>query len=123
MTEGAGGEKPVLDLSPLIQIFGSLGADCVEMLTMYVSSTAPLLQEVSRALAAGDLAAARQAANSAKGASNVTGAYRLGALCSRVDEALRQGDDTSARDHARDLPAAFEDVKAAVEREIAANEV
>jgi HPt (histidine-containing phosphotransfer) domain-containing protein len=112
-------DKPVLDLSALLQIFGGVGPDCIEMLEVFLSSTEPLLDEVKRALADGDLTAARHAAHSAKGACNFTGAYRLGAICAGVDEALRRGDETAARQRAEALPAAFDDVRAAIQHEIA----
>jgi HPt (histidine-containing phosphotransfer) domain-containing protein len=69
---------------------------------------------VGEGLAAEDWPAAREAAHSAKGASNLTGAYQLGSLCSAVEKALRENDPATARHLAEGLPAVFAAVQAAI---------
>ncbi len=105
---------PILDLAPLEEAFGTIDDDAVETLRRFVVVTRPLLDEIATAVAGGDLAAVSNAAHSAKGAANVTGAMRLGTLCAAIDLAARQGNATSAGELAAELPACFADVEQAI---------
>jgi HPt (histidine-containing phosphotransfer) domain-containing protein len=107
----------VLDLEPLTQAFGEFGDDVIDTLDLFLTSTWPLLEDVERLLAAEDLNGAGEAAHSAKGSANVSGAYRLGCVCAAVEiAALRNHDLAAARLAAAALPASFAEVKAEIVR-------
>jgi PAS domain S-box-containing protein len=82
-----GGEPPVLDLTPMRQIFGDIGDEVRDLLALFVDTTRPLVADLGEALAAGDALAAREAAHSAKGAGNSAGAFRFAKLCAEAEAA------------------------------------
>jgi HPt (histidine-containing phosphotransfer) domain-containing protein len=106
--------QAVLDLGPMTEAFGSIDNDAKATLGLFLSSTRPLLTTIQMKLLAGDLAAAAAAAHSAKGAANVTGAFRLGSLCAEIHAQLRQGDADRAQALTALLPDAFGEIQAAI---------
>lgn len=108
--------REILDLGPLTDIFGGIDENARNALTLFLTSTQPLLVSIQMKLRAGDLKGADAAAHSAKGAANVTGAFRLGQLCAEICTALQQGDGARADVLAAKLPDAFAEVQNAIQR-------
>lgn len=106
--------QEILDLGPMTEAFGSIDDDAKATFGLFVTSTRPLLTTIQTKLLAGDLSAAAAAAHSAKGAANVTGAFRLGGLCAEVYAQLRLGDAAKAQTLTALLPDAFSEVQAAI---------
>ena len=107
-------KQAVLDLGPMTEAFGCIDDDAKATLDFFLTSTRPLLTTIQMKLLAGDLPGAAAAAHSAKGAANVTGAFRLGGLCAEVYVQLRQGDVATAQSLTARLPDAFGEVQAAI---------
>ncbi|MGE5517811.1 MAG: ATP-binding protein [Bacteroidota bacterium] len=107
---------PVLDLSPMREIFGGVTADAIELLVLFVDSTRPLVAETRSALEAGNVDDAREASHGAKGAGNSAGAYRFGRLAAEIEAACARGDGEFAESLLPTFETAFEEVA----REIAA---
>jgi len=105
---------PVLDLTPMRQIFGEIGDEVRELLQLFVESTRPLVEALGGALAAGDGIAAREAAHSAKGAGSSAGAFRFALLCAEAESACVGGDLAAAQALLEPLWQAFAEVAAAV---------
>ncbi len=105
----------VLDLEPMLFIFGSITDEARTMLRDFLTSVSPLFDEARAALAVGDTEAAKAPLHAAKGAANTAGARALGALCAAVEEAVKRGDIESARRLAEEVPAAFHEVSAEVD--------
>ncbi|WP_158240702.1 Hpt domain-containing protein [Telmatospirillum siberiense] len=108
--------EKILDPGPLTEAFGSIDADARKTLELFLTSTRPLLGALQMKLLTGDLSGAAAAAHSAKGAANVTGAFRLGSLCAEICTLLRQGDGERAQALAIGLPDAFAEVQEAIRR-------
>jgi two-component system sensor histidine kinase/response regulator len=106
----------VLDLGPMTEAFGGIDDDAKRALGLFLTSTRPLLTALQVKLLSGDLPGAAAAAHSAKGAANVSGAFRLGGLCDEVCRQLRQGDAEKAQAVAALLPDAFGEVQAEIRR-------
>ncbi len=109
-------QLPILDLAPLEDAFGAIDDDALEALRRFITTTRPLLDRIAEALVKGELRVASEAAHSAKGAANVTGAARLGALCAAIEKAAREGDAGSAGKLAAKLPQCFAEVEAAISK-------
>ena len=105
---------PILDLSPMRQIFGDIGEEVRELLQLFLDSTQPLVEELDKALAADDVLAAREAAHSAKGAGNSAGAFRFAKLCGDAESACARGDVEAAIQLLEPVRKAFAEVSAAV---------
>ncbi len=105
---------PVLDPTPLCEIFGGITDEARELLQLFVDSTRPLVDDTERALEAGDSVAAREAAHSAKGAGNSAGAYRFARVCADLEAACARGDLTLARTLTPPARAAFAEAVEAV---------
>ena len=105
---------PVLDLTPMREIFGEITDEARELLQLFVDSTRPLLAEAAAALDAGDCGAGREAAHSAKGAGNSAGAYRFARLAAEFEAACVKTDLTAARALEPALRAAFDEAAEAV---------
>lgn len=110
---------PILDPEALEEAIGPFGEETVALLRFFLASTRPLLDALASEFAAGNLAAAAEAAHSAKGAANMSGAERLGTLCARIEQALRSGDEGQASRLIAVLPRVFSEVEAAVDRSAA----
>jgi HPt (histidine-containing phosphotransfer) domain-containing protein len=106
----------VLDPAPLTEAFGSFGADALAMLELCVQSIRPLIASVHVGLDQGSGRLAADNAHSAKGAANVTGAFRLGAVCHRIERLASLGDLNAARLAARELEPALAEVVKEIER-------
>ncbi|WP_241003985.1 ATP-binding protein [Magnetospirillum aberrantis] len=113
----ASGDKrlPVLDLTPIREIFGSITDDARELLTLFVDSTRPLVAETRTALEAGDIETAREAAHGAKGAGNSAGAYRFGRLCAEIEAACARGEGELAESLLPPMESAFEETVQAIQ--------
>jgi len=105
---------PVLDLSPMREIFGSITDDARELLQLFVDSTRPLVEETRTALEAGKVDDAREASHGAKGAGNSAGAYRFGRLCAEIEAACARGDGEFAESLLAPMEAAFEETVQAI---------
>lgn len=105
-----------LDMAVVAENFGEIGPDAREMLEMFLSSTELLIEEMERALRVGDDDAARDAAHSARGASNMAGARRLGALLTEIETTLKAGDAEKAKLTAPAVRPSFVAVRQAVAR-------
>ncbi|MFY7962467.1 MAG: Hpt domain-containing protein [Elsteraceae bacterium] len=105
-----------LDLAVVEENFGAIGPDAQEMLDMFLSSTAPLIDELDQALASGAEEAARDAAHSARGAANMAGARHLGDLLTEIELALKAGDAAKAKLILPAVRPAFTAVEQAVAR-------
>ncbi len=108
--------RAVLDLGPMTEAFGGIDDEARAAFDFFLASTHPLLVSIQAKLLADDLPGAAAAAHSAKGAANVTGAFRLGGLCAEIYEQARQGEAAGARCLAALLPDAFAEVRAAIGR-------
>lgn len=104
----------ILDPGPLTEAFGDFGEDARKTLALFLASTRPLLARVESCLQAGDLAGAEAAAHSAKGAANVSGAFRLGGLCAEICARLRRDEPLPAHELAARLPDALAEVQKAI---------
>jgi PAS domain S-box-containing protein len=107
-------QPPVLDLTPMLEIFGEIGDDARELLTLFVDSTQPLVDDIRHTLNKGDFEALREAAHSAKGAGNSAGAYRFGRLSADMEKAAVACDHDAAADLLEPLERAFAEAKAAI---------
>jgi PAS domain S-box-containing protein len=111
-----GGTRQVLNLEQMRENFGAIDSTAIALLRRFVESTAPLLDEIDRALAARNADEARHAAHSAKGASRSAGADELAALCADLELAMKaQAWDRAVAVQAQLAPA-FARVKEAVKR-------
>ncbi|HLO76257.1 MAG TPA: ATP-binding protein [Magnetospirillum sp.] len=105
---------PVLDLSPMREIFGGITDDAKELLQLFVDSTRPLVAETRTAFEAGRVEDAREAAHGAKGAGNSAGAYRFGRLAAEIEAACARGDGELAETLLAPMEIAFEEVAQAI---------
>ncbi|MGE5506505.1 MAG: response regulator [Actinomycetota bacterium] len=105
---------PVLDLTPMREIFGEIGAEARELLVLFVDSTGPLVEDMRHTLNKGDFESLREAAHSAKGAGNSAGAYRFGRYCADMEKAAVAADRDRAVDLLVPLERAFAEAKAAI---------
>jgi HPt (histidine-containing phosphotransfer) domain-containing protein len=110
------GDLAVLDLTTLLEAFGEIGEDAKHTMRLFVGHTRALLDAITERLDAGDLAGASESAHAAKGAANMTGTLRLGALCGDIDRALRAGDASAARQKLASLPAIFTEAETEIRK-------
>jgi HPt (histidine-containing phosphotransfer) domain-containing protein len=108
--------RAILDLGPMTEAFGTIDDEAKAALALFLSTIRPLLSSIQMRLLAGDLPGAAADAHSAKGAANVTGAFRLGALCDEICRQLKQGDSTEAQNVLALVPDAIDEVQAAIRR-------
>ena len=104
----------VLDLAPMRLIFGEVGDEVRELLALFIDTTRPAVEDLSRALDAGDAGAAREAAHTAKGAGGSAGAFRFARLCAEMEKICADGDLVLARPLIGPVEAAFAEVSEAV---------
>lgn len=104
----------ILDPTPMEEAFGEIDEMAIETYDLFLSTTEPLLAEIGRHLAAGDLAAACESAHSAKGAARMTGAFRLAGVCAHIESLTKDGNGDDALEWLALAPAAFEEVRKAV---------
>jgi len=112
--ETEGNLPPVLDLTPMREIFGDVTEEARELLQLFVDSTRPLLTAAATALADGDCGAGREAAHSAKGAGNSAGAYRFARLAAEFETACVKDDVATAHTLHAALQIAFDEAAAVV---------
>jgi HPt (histidine-containing phosphotransfer) domain-containing protein len=89
------------------EIFGAITDDARELLTLFVDTTQPLVEEAVRQLDAGNAELARDATHAAKGAGNSAGCYRFAALCAEIEHLCAEGYLLQARSLAAHMAAAF----------------
>jgi HPt (histidine-containing phosphotransfer) domain-containing protein len=106
----------ILDLERMREIFGTIDGNAITMLRRYIESTAPLLVEIGRAIAARRAEDAGNAVHSAKGASLSAGADELAALLAELETATKaKAWDAAQAAHVQVEPA-FRRVQEAVMR-------
>lgn len=104
----------ILDPQPMEEAFGEIDDMAIETYGLFLTTTEPLLADIGRQLAAGDLAAASETAHSAKGAARMTGAFRLAGICSHIESLTKQGNGAEALEWLALAPQAFEEVRGAI---------
>jgi HPt (histidine-containing phosphotransfer) domain-containing protein len=104
----------ILDPVPMEEAFGEIDEMAIETYGLFITTTEPLLAEIGRHLAAGDLTAASETAHSAKGASRMTGAFRLASVCGHIERLTKEGNAADALDWLALAPDAFEEVRNAI---------
>ena len=106
----------VLSLEVLRRSLGSIDGVAIGLLNRYVESTAPLVADIRRAVAARSVADARRAAHSALGASRTAGAEEFAALCAELERAVVGEAWQHAAAVGEQLEPAFDRVREAVLR-------
>ncbi len=90
-------DTDIFDPGPLSEMFGSLDDAAKGFLSNFVADAAKRIEDVTAAMARGDLDAARFAAHTLKGSGRSMGANRLGNLASDLQDACDANDtDTAA---------------------------
>ena len=105
----------ILDPQPMEEAFGEIDDMAIETYGLFLSTTEPLLAEIGRHLAAGNLPAASETAHSAKGAARMTGAFRLAEVCAQIESLTKEGNGNDALEWLALAPIAFEEVRKAIE--------
>jgi two-component system sensor histidine kinase/response regulator len=105
----------LLDPVPMQEAFGEIDEMALETYGLFIGTTEPLLTEIGVHLRAGDHAKASDVAHSAKGAARMTGAFQLAQVCGEIEKSSKEGDIDTARAWLELVPAAFEEVKQAIE--------
>ena len=105
---------PVLDLTPMREIFGSVTDDAKELLALFVDSTRPLVVETRTALEAGNVEDAREASHGAKGAGNSAGCFRFGRIAAEIEAACARHDGEFAESRLGAFETAFEEAALAI---------
>jgi HPt (histidine-containing phosphotransfer) domain-containing protein len=106
----------LLDPVPMEEAFGEIDEMALETYGIFLSSTEPLLDQMKDGIASGDLAAASDAAHSAKGAARMTGAFQLAQVCSEIEKYTKAGDGALAGQWLDLVPQAFAEVASAIEQ-------
>jgi two-component system, sensor histidine kinase and response regulator len=106
----------ILDLDRMREIFGTIDANAITMLRRYIESTAPILAEIERAIAARRADDAGNAAHSAKGASLSAGADELAALLTDLETATKTRAWDAAQAMQAQVEPAFRRVRNAIMR-------
>lgn len=88
-----------------------------QVMRLYLDSVPPLIAELRRAGAGGDLAAVRNAAHSLKSSSANVGATRLAEMCKAVERAAQAGQLGEDLPGADDIEDEFEALRPTLERE------
>lgn len=104
----------ILDPTPMEEAFGEIDEMAIETYGLFLTTTEPLLAEIGRHLAAGDLSAASETAHSAKGAARMTGAFRLAGVCAHIESLTKEGNGDDALEWLALAPDAFEEVRQAI---------
>jgi len=105
----------LLDPVPMQEAFGEIDEMALETYGLFIDTTAPLLSEMGEHLHAGDHQKATDVAHSAKGAARMTGAFQLAQVCGEIERLSKQGDVATALLWLELVPAAFEEVRRAIE--------
>jgi HPt (histidine-containing phosphotransfer) domain-containing protein len=105
----------LLDPVPMQEAFGEIDEMALETYGLFIDTTEPLLTEIGTHLHAGDFVRATEVAHSAKGAARMTGAFQLAAICSEIEQSSKDGDGVTALEWLALVPAAFAEVKLAIE--------
>ena len=107
--------KTVIDPVTFSDLKALMGADVVELVDTYNGETADLIEQLRRALAAGDAAAFRRLAHSIKSSSASLGALAFSQSARELEMMGRSGDLSSAAPGVESLAAGFMRVKARLE--------
>jgi HPt (histidine-containing phosphotransfer) domain-containing protein len=105
----------LLDPGPMQEAFGEIDEMALETYGLFLTSTEPILAQIGKHLREGDLAGATEAAHSAKGAARMTGAFQLAAVCAEIEKSSKEGDGATALAWLALIPAAFAEVRQAIE--------
>jgi len=105
----------LLDPVPMQEAFGEIDEMALETYGIFLSTTEPLLDEMGACLRAGDHERASEVAHSAKGAARMTGAFQLAAVCGEIERLSKEGDIVTSLEWLVLVPAAFEEVRRAIE--------
>jgi len=89
----------VLDTGVLSAIFGQMEGEAMALLGDYAAATANRFAELRNAMAAGDMAAVKYHAHTAKGASRSVGALALAEIFAAVENAVAEDRIDIIRDH------------------------
>ncbi|MCX6032717.1 MAG: Hpt domain-containing protein [Chloroflexi bacterium] len=93
-----------------------------ELVHLYVQNGYELLGEMRRALATDDAPTLRRAAHTLKGGSGMYGATNLADICRKLEDSAREGVLAGAAERIAEIGAEFERVRAALEREVGAQD-
>jgi HPt (histidine-containing phosphotransfer) domain-containing protein len=115
MTKSIDRSLALLDPVPMQEAFGEIDEMALETYGLFLGTTEPLLSEIGSHLRAGDYPKATEVAHSAKGAARMTGAFQLAAVCSEIEHSSKMGDGATALEWLELVPAAFAEVKQAIE--------
>ena len=102
-------EDTPITLNALERQLGSIDAMAIEMLSMFVKMTQPLVEQLQSASEAGDSTQIREVAHSLKGSARSAGAVRMGDIAFEIQENA-EGDTSDERLFA-DIIQEFENVK------------
>ncbi|MBL4588621.1 MAG: response regulator [Alphaproteobacteria bacterium] len=102
-------EDTPINLNALERQLGSIDAMAIEMLSMFVKMTQPLVEQLQSASEAGDSTQIREVAHSLKGSARSAGAVRMGDIAFEIQENA-EGDTSDERLFA-DIIQEFENVK------------
>ncbi|MEA1675000.1 response regulator [Nitrospirillum sp. BR 11163] len=111
---GAVDTTPVLNLARTLELFSVLDGEARAFLRDFLDAARPLAEGVAQAFARDDADAARRETHALAGVAKSAGADILARAADRVEEALVQGKVEDARHAARAVPAALEQVAAAI---------
>ena len=84
--------EPVLDLDYFRALVGDSDEMLKSLLTEFVDTTRPIVDQLISALNDGDYEAARKAAHAGAGSSKTAGAIRLAGICGAVEKAIHDED-------------------------------
>ncbi|WP_448191296.1 PAS-domain containing protein [Azospirillum sp. sgz301742] len=107
----------VLDLGHVVATFGSVDA-ARDLLLFFLETTAPLLDEMTDELAAGDADGGRHAAHAAAGAARTAGAVELATVCTEIERSAARGDLGTAAQRIQCLREAFSRVERVIRYEL-----
>jgi two-component system sensor histidine kinase/response regulator len=91
------GQTGIVDFQHVIEIFGGMSEDALAMLNSFAKASAEAAEQISQAMAAGDMVQARHLAHRVAGGAQSVGAIELASLCCRIENAVIAGDQGTAR--------------------------
>ncbi len=107
--------RSVLNLDQMRMNFGAIDGTAIALLRSYLDTTAPLLLDIERAVAARAAGDARHAAHSVLGASRTAGAEELASLCASLEAAIKGEAWEQAVELRTRIGPAFERLKAVID--------
>ncbi len=101
--------KPAFDRSYLDEVTGGDPEMTKMLIDSYIETTPPLIDDLVAAFGAGDAEAVRETAHAIKGASNMSGALRLGEITKKIQQAATDQDLASVLGYKDVLRQEFDD--------------